>query len=130
MPDPAPLSGNCNVVNIWNGDNSLGISENTASVVSTQPVENTTNNNVVIEIPEVPKIEEPVMMVENINKEDKFDDSFIVQDVPTNNSNQGISEIANVDINSKGMITDNKKQEPILEITEDYDDLDDNGFDE
>ena len=69
-------------------------------------------------------------MVENINKEDKFDDSFIVQDVPTNNSNQGISEIANVDINSKGMITDNKKQEPILEITEDYDDLDDNGFDE
>ena len=98
MPDPAPLSGNCDVVKIWKD----GISEkNNVSTPQVEKVEEPVMNpvnDVVVEIPKVPTIE-------NIEKpvvEEKFDDSFIVRDTPTTNTG-GIGEIAEVKINENGM---------------------------
>ena len=146
MPDPAPLSGNCNVVKIWNGENNKVVNnptvQNKTDLSVAEPVITATNsiNNVVtqdaksdlvVEIPKVPKVKEE--QVTNSNVEEKFDDSFIVTDTQDSNSksviNQnGLNEIANVNINNQGMV-ENKQVGPILEISDD-DDEDDLGFDD
>ena len=75
MPDPSPLSGNCDVVSVWNGDVKPQQTPATNSPVN-EPVLTPViqeAKEVVVEIPKVP----PVM--EEENKEEKFDDSFVIQ---------------------------------------------------
>ena len=113
MPDPAPLSGNCDVVKIWKDNNNSNINsnpvskeQNTVSEPVLQPV-----NNTVIELPEVP-IVEPTPVKEDVVE--KFDDSFIIKDVPGENG--GISEIVeevqNVDTSPTLIIEDEDDDEP------------------
>ena len=67
-------------------------------------------NDTVVELPTVPKIEEP--------KEEKFDDSFVVtapEEKPTmiqTTPDGGISEIADVKIDSQGMLQQPERPEP------------------
>ena len=113
MPEPAPLSGNCDVVKIWKDNNNPNINSNPVSKEQTtvsepvlQPV-----NNTVIELPEVP-IVEPTPVKEDVVE--KFDDSFIIKDVPGENG--GISEIVeevqNVDTSPTLIIEDEDDDEP------------------
>ena len=104
MPDPAPLSGNCDVVKIWNDTNSsAGTGTHTSEPVM-KPVDNT-----VVELPEVPVIEPSQIKAET---PEKFDDSFIVKDVPK--ENDGIGEIT--------VPTQSIDTSPILVIEDDDDD--------
>ena len=138
MPDPAPLSGNCDVVKIWNDTASNGVSETpVVSSPSTQPVVEEVkkeipepimkpieDNSVVVEIPKVPHVDTPPIKAP---VEEKFDDSFIVKESPTPVANNGISEIADVKINNQGM-SEVATTPTVLEIEDDDDD--DLGFDE
>ena len=124
MPDPAPLSGNCDVVKIWNGDNNsnnysnIEVTTEPVSVVSEpqlveevmQPVSET-----IIEIPSAPIVEPEPMRTEP----EKFDDSFIIKDVPSNvqNIDGGVPEIK-----IENNIVDTS---PTLIIEDDDDDDDD-----
>ena len=111
MPDPAPLSGNCDVAKIWNDTNSsAGTGIHTSEPVM-KPVDNT-----VVELPEVPVIEPSQIKAET---PEKFDDSFIVKDVPK--ENDGIGEIT--------VPTQSIDTSPIL-VTEDDDDDEPNFDDE
>ena len=104
MPDPAPLSGNCDVAKIWNDTNSsAGTGTHTSEPVM-KPVDNT-----VVELPEVPVIEPSQIKAET---PEKFDDSFIVKDVPK--ENDGIGEIT--------VPTQSIDTSPILVIEDDDDD--------
>ena len=104
MPDPAPLSGNCDVAKIWNDtDSSAGTGTHTSEPVM-KPVDNT-----VVELPEVPVIEPSQIKAET---PEKFDDSFIVKDVPK--ENDGIGEIT--------VPTQSIDTSPILVIEDDDDD--------
>ena len=104
MPDPAPLSGNCDVAKIWNDTNSsAGTGTHTSEPVM-KPVDNT-----VVELPEVPVIEPSQIKAET---PEKFDDSFIVKDVPQ--ENDGIGEIT--------VPTQSIDTSPILVIEDDDDD--------
>ena len=101
MPDPAPLSGNCDVAKIWNGTGG-GIAETPAPVQSqtveqTNQVTQTVNENPVIDnsissgslTPEGPNLvsngaETPVS---SNDAEPKFDTSFVITDQPIINQN-------------------------------------------
>ena len=133
MPDPSPISSNCDVVSVWSGDSKVveptkepekplpttnQVKEEPSLIVSS-PVEEK-KDDLVVEIPEVPKVEE--------EKEEKFDDSFIIQSTQPVVEPQGLQDITPV--------IQNEKQEPApvaqevsLEIP-DEDDLDDKFDDE
>jgi len=104
MPDPAPLSGNCDVAKIWNDTNSSAGTGTHTSEPVVKPVDNT-----VVELPEVPVIEPLQIKAET---SEKFDDSFIVKDVPK--ENDGIGEIT--------VPTQSIDTSPILVIEDDDDD--------
>lgn len=168
MPNPAPLSGNCDVVKIWSGNNDNTIGNATVAVTApvtpnavpvtpevNQPVNvpvasapatvpnveqpqtapvvpGPVANNAVVEIPTVPKVDESAPVVE-----EKFDDSFIVMnDNPSevkNTPNEGISEIAEVNIDSTGMLQQPEPPktdvgEPLLEIVDEDDSETGNDF--
>ena len=81
MPNPEPLSGNCDVVKIWNDIGSSNTEVVTTPVQTTEPVREPVND-VVVEIPKVPSVEPTVVSIEP----QKFDDSFIIRDVPEQNA--------------------------------------------
>ena len=81
MPNPEPLSGNCDVVKIWNDTGSSNTEVVTTPVQTTEPVREPVND-VVVEIPKVPSVEPTVVSTEP----QKFDDSFIIRDVPEQNA--------------------------------------------
>lgn len=107
MPDPAPLSGNCDVVKVWTDVN----------VNKVEPVIKPVNN-VVIELPKVPIVEPIPSKVETPQK---FDDSFIVKSVPL--ENVGIKEMTDINANIS-----NVDVTPTLIIENDDDD--ELGFDD
>ena len=100
MPNPAPLSGNCNVVKIWKEEISNNVPETpkTEPVVQEEPIMKPVNDTV-IEIPKVPIVEEEPVKAQ---VPERFDDSFIVKE-EVKPEQTGISEIADVKINSQGM---------------------------
>ena len=100
MPNPAPLSGNCNVVKIWKEEisNSVPETPKTEPVVQEEPIMKPVNDTV-IEIPKVPIVEEEPVKAQ---VPERFDDSFIVKE-EVKPEQTGISEIADVKINSQGM---------------------------
>ena len=127
MPDPAPLSGNCDVVEIWNeGEGGPSVEAapqpavpTTTPIVETPLEQSTTQvnepvmqpiNDVVVEIPAVPTVEETP---------EKFDDSFIVRENP-NQGQVGASEIVNVGVNNQS--TEETDNLPSLVIEDDDDD--------
>ena len=107
MPDPAPSSGNCNVVSIWSGNNSVTVPSNNQVVVEVPRVA-ASAPSVPASVPNVsvtepPKVEEkaqevaqpqaipeivstPVQVPQEVTQGfsepilEKFDDSFIVPD--------------------------------------------------
>ena len=107
MPDPAPSSGNCNVVSIWSGNNSVTVPSNNQVVVEVPQVA-ASAPSVPASVPSVsvtepPKVEEkaqavaqpqaipeivstPVQVPREVTQGfsepilEKFDDSFIVPD--------------------------------------------------
>ena len=190
MPDPAPLSGNCDVVRIWKGATSVSAVETPAasettsvqqavSVEAPQPVdavqevaqpaapvqieqptmveekkEEQVNNDTVVELPTVSQVETSNNEVkEEVKKEtpEKFDDSFITMTADEEVASQihmpegqtatdvkttpegGLSEIAEVNINSQGMLQQptaptTDTGEPLLEIVDDDDSETGNDF--
>ena len=101
MPDPAPLSGNCDVAKIWNGTGG-GIAETPAPVQSqtveqTNQVTQTVNENPVIDNsissgslnPEGPNLVSngAETTVSSNDAEPKFDTSFVITDQPIINQN-------------------------------------------
>ena len=123
MPNPAPLSGNCDVVKVWNGVSkpvspAPVVAEPKVETAPVEPVMQPTSN-VVVEIPEVPVVVEPTTQA----PVERFDDSFIVREAP-NPVQAGVSEIAEVKINNQGM-SEVETTPVLLEIEDDDDDLED-----
>ena len=105
MPDPSPLSGNCDVTKIWNETNSnVSAVQNpvpTTEIAKPAPINEPIMqpiSDVVVEIPKVPVVEPAT----TAPVADRFDDSFIVREVP-NQVQSGVSEIATVKLNNQGM---------------------------
>ena len=105
MPDPAPLSGNCDVAKIWNGTGG-GIAETPAPVQSqtveqANQVTQTVNENPVIDnsissgssTPEGPSLvsNEAETTASSNDAEPKFDTSFVIPDQPIINQNPASS---------------------------------------
>jgi hypothetical protein len=149
MPNPAPLSGNCDVVKIWNDTANNSISEAPKVETPTEPVQAPVQqpvqepqiqvsepvmkvgepvmqpmNNAVVEIPVVPQVDTPPIKAPT---EEKFDDSFIVKEEVKPAEPSGVSEIADVKINNQGM-SEVETAPTLLEIVDDDDD--DLGFDD
>ena len=122
MPNPAPLSGNCDVVKIWNDVNSNDVKIESQTTVVNNPVEEPIMqpvNNMVVEIPKVPSVDLTPVHAQPI---DKFDDSFIVkEDVQPNT--EGLKEVVNT-----SQVNSSETNPVLLEIVDDDDD--DLGFDE
>ena len=105
MPDPAPLSGNCDVAKIWNGTGG-GIAETPAPVQSqtveqANQVTQTVNENPIIDNsissgslnPEGPSLvsNEAETTASSNDAEPKFDTSFVIPDQPIINQNPASS---------------------------------------
>ena len=110
MPNPEPLSGNCDVAKIWKDVNGRTSAEPVSEEVTSAPVM-TPVNNTVVELPEVPVVEPTEVKVE---VPDKFDDSFIIKDVKEETN--GLSEIPvtiqSVDTSPVLVIEDDDDDEP------------------
>ena len=128
MPDPSPLSGNCDVVRIWNDVGTSSVptqvpavdNQVKATVLPIQEPVMRVANDVVVEIPQVPTVATPSITPP---PEDKFDDSFIVREnVPQTN---GVNEIADVKITPQGMSAAPAPVSTELEIEDVDDDIDD-----
>ena len=142
MPDPAPLSGNCDVVTIWKGSGN-GAPVAAPTPQATQQVENTTPKSVqqvmdeqkqeqaksaeVVEIPKVEEVSEqpPVITAVEEDPQEKFDDSFVVTDAPKEDAStddvQPIAEIVDVNVNNQGIQQEEQKEEkeqPLIELVD------------
>ena len=143
MPDPAPLSGNCNVVSIWNGDSKKPVaSSHQKEEKVEEPKMISKVENIVMPSVEAPK-EEPVVQapsgmlelpqVEAIPDEKKIpvpEENIIDLNLePTPNGS--ISEIANVSLDASGMVKQEEAPssmgDPLLELE---DEEEDDGFDD
>lgn len=65
MPDPEPKSGNCDVVNIWNG----GVKNNTTAPTINQP----TQQSSPVITPSVPSMNAPVIPMDNLNQKKEIE---------------------------------------------------------
>ena len=80
MPNPAPLSGNCDVLNIWSGKGGGFVSTPAQTVVPSMG-----GNKDIPNIPTMPQVSSnqniptnPVSLSLGEQKEEKFDDSFVI----------------------------------------------------
>ena len=135
MPNPSPLSGNCDVVNIWCGGSGLNVSEptiTTSTVITQTP--NPTLEGVKIELPKTPEIQ----TVDNnytSNLPGPMEPLITPIDVPVmsipNVNNQpfeAIPDFANPVIGNNGMVEPSTSA-PLIDLTLDDDDDDDNPYD-
>ena len=65
MPDPEPKSGNCDVVNIWNG----GVKNNTTVPTINQP----TQQSSTVITPSAPSMNAPVIPMDNLNQKKEIE---------------------------------------------------------
>ncbi len=65
MPDPEPKSGNCDVVNIWNG----GVKNNTTAPTINQP----TQQSSTVITPSAPSMNAPVIPMDNLNQKKEIE---------------------------------------------------------
>ena len=65
MPDPEPKSGNCDVVNIWNG----GVKNNTTAPTINQP----TQQSSLVITPSAPSMNAPVIPMDNLNQKKEIE---------------------------------------------------------
>ena len=65
MPDPEPKSGNCDVVNIWNG----GVKNNTTDPTINQP----TQQSSPVITPSAPSMNAPVIPMDNLNQKKEIE---------------------------------------------------------
>lgn len=133
MPNPSPLSGNCDVVNIWCGGSALNVSEpaiTTSTVITQTP--NPTLDEVKIELPKAPKIQ----TVDNnytSNLPGPMEPLITPIDVPVmsipnvdNQPIEAIPDFANPVIGNNGMVEPTTSA-PLIDLTlDDEDDDDDN----
>ena len=112
MPNPMPMSGNCDVVRIWDGHSNTNTNTNTAvnnnqntetsSNINNAPTQEVVNNN--IGIPEVNINQEPVNNVNQpINEVNNTEQAPINNTIPNNSINEAsnnmsstINEIPNI----------------------------------
>ena len=141
MPDPAPLSGNCDVVRIWCGNQTQGVNATTNSIPKV------TNANLNAPISAVSEPNKGLSEITPINGDMKvsnrpvmLESLPVVNQVQTNQlansgivpnigalSSGGVAEIANININQQGMqvaasptlVTD--RGEPLLNIVDNTD---------
>ena len=141
MPDPAPLSGNCDVVRIWCGNQTQGVNATTNSIPKV------TNASLNAPISAVSEPNKGLLEINPINGDMKVSNSPVmleslpvVNQVQTNqpansgivpnigaSSSGGVAEIANININQQGMqvaasptlVTD--RGEPLLNIVDNTD---------
>lgn len=140
MPNPSPLSSNCDVVNIWSGGKSGIVSSNnsiSASAPTISPVANSgvdeyasipmmrNDSNVGNDTFSIPIGITPVSNVPLIEVRDSTLDNQIDGSLPYNPSPDlfGAPEITNVNINSNGMANVNKTQSDIMLFDDDDDDI-------
>lgn len=137
MPDPEPLSGNCDVVTIWKGGgNGAPAAAPVAPANNTPQPENTTpksveqvmneqkqeaaNNNTVVEVPKAPEVDEqpPVITAVEEEPQEKFDDSFVVTE--ENKSDvQAIPEIPEQKVEEKEEVE--APTQPLIELVDEDD---------
>lgn len=65
MPDPEPKSGNCDVVNIWNG----GVKNNTTAPTINQPTQQSSS----VITPSAPSMNAPVIPMDNLNQKKEIE---------------------------------------------------------
>ena len=141
MPDPAPLSGNCDVVRIWCGNQTQGVNATTNSIPKVTNASLNTPISAVSEpnkgLSEITPINgdmkvsnRPVMLeslpVVNQVQTNQLANSGIVPNIGALSSG-GVAEIANININQQGMqvaasptlVTD--RGEPLLNIVDNTD---------
>jgi len=91
MPDPEPKSGNCDVVNIWNG----GVKNNTTAPTINQP----TQQSSPVITPSVPSMNAPVIPMDNLNQKKEIEPLITVPikaDGATNiNNSLNINDVIN-----------------------------------
>ena len=91
MPDPEPKSGNCDVVNIWNG----GVKNNTTAPTINQP----TQQSSPVITPSVPSMNAPVIPMDNLNQKKEIEPLITVPikaDGATNiNNSLSINDVIN-----------------------------------
>jgi len=137
MPNPSPLSSNCDVVNIWNGSSASGNNcmDNSGVGVIMPSSPTTVSNalNVSTEqkpmqnsfVLEIPKIEIPHDKVtDNQNLSGQVGVAVSSSDVVAPSLVSGIPEIASVEISSNGMTPVNTSADngSLLEIVDEGDD--------
>ncbi|MBR1936225.1 MAG: DUF87 domain-containing protein [Bacilli bacterium] len=81
MPDPAPSSGNCNVVSIWSGNNSVTVPSNNQVVVEVPQVAETAPS-VPASVPSVPESAPSVSVTEPPKVEEKAQEVAQPQAIP------------------------------------------------
>ena len=91
MPDPEPKSGNCDVVNIWNG----GVKNNTTAPTINQP----TQQSSPVITPSAPSMNAPVIPMDNLNQKKEIEPLITVPikaDGATNiNNSLNINDVIN-----------------------------------
>ncbi len=93
MPDPMPLSGNCDVVGIWDGHNNWQVQNNQVNnAVNSSTVKVSTNINNEINNTPIQEVQNTNMGIPevNINNEGQ-----VLTQEPVNNINQPINEVNN-----------------------------------
>ncbi len=93
MPDPMPLSGNCDVVGIWDGHNNWQVQNNQVNnAVNSSTVKVSTNINNEINNTHIQEVQNTNMGIPevNINNEGQ-----VLTQEPVNNINQPINEVNN-----------------------------------
>ena len=135
MPNPAPMSGNCDVVKIWNGNNAHASQQEsaapantvtssipqaapmpTSAPVSSAPVASAPTSSEIVQIPSftqaAPVENKPAPAPAPV--EEKFDDSFVVTTPVPSAPQQAVPEMPAPVVNTA-------PTGPILEIDDDDD---------
>ncbi len=129
MPDPAPWSGNCDVVKIWNGKESSNLSNSSSSYESAQ-----------LEIPQIPSntsssssssVVMPGMVDQNPSA-NSFDDSFVISsddskntdsfsnqvEMPTTDNGKSLVDFGDVPVMMPGSIEQGSSQKNLESVNQ------------
>ena len=124
MPNPMPMSGNCDVVRIWDGHSNTNTNTNTNTVVNNNQNTETSSNisnaptqevaNTNMGIPEVNINQEPVNNVNQpINKVNNIEQAPINNTIPNNSINEASNNMSNT-INEIPNINNQTIEQPTI----------------
>ena len=124
MPNPMPMSGNCDVVRIWDGHSNTNTNTNTNTVVNNNQNTETSSNisnaptqevaNTNMGIPEVNINQEPVSNVNQpINEVNNIEQAPINNTIPNNSINEASNNMSNT-INEIPNINNQTIEQPTI----------------